>query len=82
MEDHLPDVAWMVALLAIWSPDDEIFEFNYRYVRQRDVIEAEFDNDEEFFTSMPTLTEKEIRRSNRIRIPLKMRQELELKRLE
>ena len=73
MQDHLPDVAWMIALLAIWNPDDEIFEFDYRYVRENDVIEAEFDNDADFFTSMPPLSEKDIRRKNRIRIPLKMR---------
>ena len=33
MENHQPDVAWLVTLLGIWSPDDEIFELNYKYVK-------------------------------------------------
>ena len=25
MIDHLPDVDWLITLLGIWAPDDEIF---------------------------------------------------------
>ena len=70
MENHQPDVAWLVTLLGIWSPDDEIFELNYKYVKQRDVIEAEFDDEDGFYSSMPPLTEKQLRKTNRIRIPI------------
>ena len=82
MTDHQPDVKWLVELLAIWSPNDEIFEPNYRFVRQREVIELELPNEDNFWTNMPPLTEKEIRRQNRVRIPIELRHELALKKLE
>jgi len=82
MTDHHPDVKWLVDLLAIWAPHDEIFEPNYRFVRQRDVIELELPNEDNFWTNMPQLTEKEIRRQNRVRIPIELRHELALKKLE
>ena len=41
MQEHLPDVNWLITVLAIWAPDDEIFEQRYKYVKQRSVpIEA------------------------------------------
>ena len=33
MQDHLPDVEWLINVLAIWAPDDEIFEPKYKYVK-------------------------------------------------
>ena len=81
MTEHLPDVQWLVILLGIWAPDDEIFEPNYRFVRRRDLIELEFDNSDNFYTQMPPLTEREIRRQNRIRIPIELRNEIALKKL-
>lgn len=58
MEDHPPDVNWLINVLAIWSPDDEIFEMNYKYVKQRDVVELEFDNSDNFWDLLAPLTEK------------------------
>ena len=63
-------------------PDDEIFEAHYKYIRERNVIEANFDNSDGFWTSMATLSEKEIRRNNRIRLPKETRFELRKERLE
>ena len=63
-------------------PDDEIFESHYKYIRERNVIEATFDNSDGFWTSMATLSEKEIRRNNRIRLPKETRFELRRERLE
>ena len=50
MTGHLPDVQWLVILLAIWAPDDEIFEPNYKFVRQRDIIELDFDDTDNFYS--------------------------------
>ena len=82
MTGHHPDVKWLVDLVAIFAPHDEIFEPNYRFVRQRDVIELELPNEDNFWTNMPQLTEKEIRRQNRVRIPIELRHELALRKLE
>ena len=82
MTDHQPDIQWLVHMVGIWKPDDEIFEPNYKFVRQRDVIELELPNEDQFWTSMPPLTEKEIRRQNRVRIPAELRHELALRKLE
>ena len=82
MADHLPDVSWRVSLLGIWAPNDEIFEPQFQYVRQRDVIDLEFDNEDLFWTSMPALSEHDIRTKNRVRVPIELRQELALKKLE
>ena len=82
MIDHQPDVQWLVAMVGIWAPDDEIFEPHYKFVRQRDVIDLELPNEDNFWTNMPPLTEKEIRRKNRVRIPIELRHELALKKLE
>ena len=62
MKDHHPDVNWLVNVLAIWVPDDEIFQMNYKYVKQRDVVQLEFDNQDNFWELLPSLTEKEIRK--------------------
>ena len=58
MKDHMPDVAWLIILLGIWAPNDEIFAPNYRYVKEKDVIEAEYDNADGFWTELAPLTEK------------------------
>ena len=62
MIDHQPDVEFLVILIGIWSPNDEIFELNYKFVRERETVEAEFDNEDGFWSSMPQLTEKELRK--------------------
>ena len=51
MVDRPPDVKWLITLLGIWAPDDEIFNQNYRYVNKRVKIEAEFDNSSGLWTS-------------------------------
>ena len=53
MIDHQPDVEFLVILMGIWSPNDEIFELNYKFVREKETVEAEFDNEDGFWSSMP-----------------------------
>lgn len=53
MVDHPPDVAWLITLMGIWAPHDEIFNANYRFVKKHAKIEAEFDNSDGLWTSGP-----------------------------
>ena len=77
LNTHLPDVDWLIILLGIWAPNDEIFNINFKYIKQRDVIEAEFPNEDGFWDMMMApLSEKEIRKQNRIRIPKELRYEV------
>ena len=73
MVDHPPDVDWLITLMGIWAPNDEIFDLNYRFVNKRVKIEAQFDNSDGLWTSGAPLTDRQIKRSNRIRLPLFMR---------
>ena len=82
MIDHLPDVNWLIIWISLVNPDDEIFEPQYKYVRERNIVEPIFDNSDGFFSSMAMLTEKEIRKNNRIRLPKEMRFELRKERLK
>ena len=83
MSDHLPDVDWLIILLGIFKPDDEIFESNYKYIRAKNpAIEAQLENADGFWTALAPATEKEIRRSNRIRLPQEMRFDLQMKRIQ
>ena len=40
MTDHVPDVAWLLIMLGIWAPADEIFEPQYKFVKKKNIIEA------------------------------------------
>ena len=83
MEDHMPDTAWLLTLLGIFCPDDEIFAKSYRYVPQKkSTLEITFDNSDAFYENLPPLTEKEIRSTNRIRLSQDQRNQLMLNRLE
>ena len=73
----------MVNLLGIWKPDDEIFNAGYKYSKPGQVsVEAQFDNTGNFFQLLAPLTEKQIRNSNRLRLPKGMRLDLQLRKLE
>lgn len=77
MQDHSPDVNWLIIMMGIWKPDDEIFEPQYKYVKQKNApIEAMFDNTDDFFTGTALLTDKDIRKHPRLRFPQDMRFDL------
>ena len=77
MLERYPNKKWLVKLLGIHKPDDEIFQDGYRYVKPRSApIEAQFDNSDNFFKTMAPLTEKEIRNTNRLRLPKGLKLEL------
>ena len=52
------DRQWLIDLLAIYKPSDEIFKKSYKYVRPREDVEILLDNEDGFFDDLPELDEK------------------------
>ena len=72
---------WVIDLIGIYAPDDEIFKKNYKYVRPKEEYDLYLNNKDLFFYELPELDERVIRKTNRLQMPKKMRNELKLKRL-
>ena len=67
------NVEFYIHLLCYFSPDDEIFQKSYKYVKIADVpIEPVISNEDGLFTDLPPLSEREIRSTNRMRMPKEM----------
>ena len=58
-------------VVALWMPNDEIFEKDYFYVKVKKSTTAEvmYDNEDGFWDALPDLSEKEIRGMNRLKVP-------------
>ena len=67
---------WLIDLLGIYAPDDEIFVRSYKYVRPREEYDLYLDNEDGFFNNLMPLDEKYIRKHNRMQMPRKVRQDL------
>ena len=77
------NVEWYVALIAYFNPNDEIFDKAYRYVRQREVpLEPMIGNHDNLFDNLPPLTEKEMRSTNRMRMPKELNLHVKMQKLE
>ena len=78
MEKRKPDTKWLLMLVAIFIPDDEIFRKDWRYVKSQKSVPVEpmLDNQDGMWDNLPQLTESQIRKTNRLRLPKAMRQEL------
>ena len=64
------NVDWYLALLSFFNPEDPIFAKNYKYVREAEIpVEPMINNDDGLFTNLPELTEQEMRKTNRMRLP-------------
>lgn len=72
------NVQWLVDLLGIFAPEDEIFKKSYKYVRPRQDIELLLDNEDGFFDDLPELDEKYVRKTKRLQMPKKVRQNIRL----
>ena len=76
------DTKWLVLLMAIWAPNDEIFKKDYVWIKPKAIpIEYQYENDDHLFDDLPRLSDKDIRRHNRLRIPKEDRIRLKLKKL-
>jgi hypothetical protein len=80
MKVRSPDREWLLKLLALWMPDDEIFKTDYFYVKVKKITTAEvvYDNEDGFWDKLPDLSEKEIRGMNRLKVPKAERLALKL----
>ena len=76
------DTKWLILLMAIWAPNDEIFKKDYVWVKPKPIpVEYQYENDDHLFDDLPRLSDKDIRRHNRLRIPKEDRLRLKLKKL-
>ena len=52
MQKNPPNTEWIIKLVAMWMPEDEIFKKSYKYVRPKTVEEEEdeyLSNEDGFF---------------------------------
>ena len=70
LKEKSADIDFYVTLLSIWNPEDEIFAKNYRFIREK-VIEPfpDFDNDDNLWDNLPELSEQQMRKTKRMRLP-------------
>lgn len=59
MEKKPADVRWLLTLLAIFVPDDEVFKKSYRYVPPPKPVPVEpmLDNSDGFWDDLPPLSQ-------------------------
>ena len=66
MEKYKPDSAWLLAVLSVMSPDNEIFKKGYRPPPRKSpaqpLAEMQINNHDDLFTGLPTLSRKELLR--------------------
>ena len=66
MEKYKPDSAWLLAVLSVMSPDNDIFKKGYRPPPRKNpaqpFAEMQINNHDDLFTDLPTLSRKELLR--------------------
>ena len=66
MEKYKPDSAWLLAVLSVMSPDNEIFKKGYRPPPRKNpaqpLADMQINNHDDLFTGLPTLSRKELLR--------------------
>ena len=77
------NVEWYVLLIGYFNPNDEIFRKDYKYVRQHVVpLEPTIGNNDGLFNSLPPLSEKEMRSTNRMRMPKELNLQVKMAKLD
>ena len=68
MEERHPDNKFLITLLGIFAPKDEIFRKDYLYVKPKEeaAIEPMLWNQDGLFDGLPMLPEKVLRKKNRL----------------
>ena len=79
-----PNVEWMVDVLAILNPKDEIFKKSYMYVRPKETskIEPVMNNTDGLYDNLPPLSESALRKTNRLQMPKVEREKIAQRKLE
>ena len=73
------DSSWYVTLIGMFAPDHIMFTKSFTFQRKsKNPIEVDFDNKDKLFSDLPHLKEKEMRSSNRLRMPKEKSLELKL----
>ena len=63
------NVDFYIVLLSYFKANDEIFEKDYKYSRAKATSGPVLNNMDGLFTKLPPLTEREMRKTNRMRLP-------------
>ena len=81
---RMPDAAWLIDVLGVMTPNDEIFTKSYVWTKPQESRppETTFDNVDGLFDGLPRLSEKELRKTNRMQRPKAERQRIALLKLE
>ena len=70
-------------MLGYFKPQDPIFAKDYKYKKEVEVpIEPIIDNHDELFNNLPPLNEKEMRSTNRMRLPKEMTLGMKMAKLD
>ena len=76
-----PDSAWLIDVISVFNPSDEIFNPNYYFFPTKpDVVIRTFDNSDGLLIGAMPLSCKEIRKTNRMRMPREEKLALKLER--
>ena len=81
LEKREANAQWLIDLIAIFKPEDEIFERGYKYVKPREELDLYLDNEDGFFDNLAPLNEQYIRKHNRLQMPKKERANLRLRKV-
>ena len=85
MKKREPDTGWLLLFVGIFMPHDEIFSKSYKWQRPKQVEESDedeyFSNDDGFFSNLPQLDDKTIKKTNRLAQPKHARVKKQLKAL-
>ena len=85
MKKREPDTGWLLVLVGMWMPNDEIFSWSYKWQRPKQVEESDDDeylsNDDGFYSNLPQLDDKTIKKTNRLSQPKHARVKKQLKAL-
>ena len=85
MKKYEPDTKWLLVFVGMWMPNDEIFKKSYKWQRPKQVEESDDDeylsNDDGFYSNLPQLDDKTIKKTNRLAQPKHARVKKQLKAL-
>ena len=76
-----PDRDWLLKVMSIWAPNCVIFDKSYRYVRDCGAYKKPsvlLWNEDNMYDDLPVLPAQKIRKTNQLRLPRKVKEELKL----
>lgn len=83
MKKREPDTEWLLVLVGMLYPGDEIFTKSYKWKKPKPVVESDdedyLSNEDGFYDNLPQLDDKTIKKTNRMAISKRARIKKQLK---